>query len=86
MSYMVNITIFNNLATKKFILKALGNDIDADGYVTDKDGNKVIDIDGMEILAKDLGMLSSGSKIFVKDNVVSLAKYYLKYQRRDVNH
>jgi len=78
---MLNITIFNNIATKKFVLQALNNDIDASGYVTDKLGNRVIDIDGMEILAKDLGMLSSGSKIFVKDNMVSLAKFYLKYER-----
>ena len=64
----------------EFILNMLGNKVDEEGFVIEaKTGQRVIDSDGQELTVEDLGLLSSGSKIYVKDNLVSIAEYYEKY-------
>lgn len=79
---MFKITFDNSPETKKFILSLLDKSVNDDGVITDKNSSPVIDIDGSEITIDQFGLVASGSEIFVKDNIVSLFKYYDKYDKR----
>lgn len=70
----------NTPEVRDFVLKIIGKKIDHEGYVIDaKSGSRVIDSDRQELNADELGLLASGSEIFVKENMVSLADFYDKH-------
>jgi len=78
---MLKITFSDNITTKKYILSLLDKSINDEGIIIDKKGMPVIDIDGNEITIDEFGLVSSGSEIFVKDNIISLFKYNEKYSK-----
>ncbi|MBU0761131.1 MAG: hypothetical protein KJ600_04270 [Nanoarchaeota archaeon] len=54
----------------------LGNEKDESGFLIDSnDKKRVISQDEDEIKLKELGSISSGSKIFIKDNLASYAEF-----------
>ncbi len=79
---MIKISFNNDQASKEFILNLLDKTVNDDGIIVDKNKTPVIDVDGNEITFDQLGMIASGSEIFVKDNVVSLFKYHENYSER----
>ena len=57
------------------LLKGLGFGIDASGYVTNKDGKRVVDpYVNEEVKANDMAILP-GSTIILDDNPISIAGY-----------
>ena len=59
----------------EFVLEALGNKIDEEGYIAEQDGTRVKDPEGEEILATELGGIK-GKKFFKGDlsSIMKLAK------------
>ncbi len=56
----------------EFVLEALGNKIDEEGYIAEQDGTRVKDPGGAEILATELGGIRD--KKFIKGDLASIMK------------
>lgn len=66
----------NNI--KRSILVDIGNNINQDGFVVDSLGNTVKSKDEGEIKLKDLGVVATGSKIFIRKNIASFNEYLIE--------
>lgn len=58
-----------------YMLDAFDMEIDDEGYVVDRDGNRVRSTDGDPIQKDKIGMAGHGSVEFVKDDISSLTNY-----------
>ena len=60
-----------------FILKAFGKTVDDEGYIVEdtKEQERVLTPEGDELRKEDLGVIASGSEIFIKNNFASLVNY-----------
>ena len=77
---MLNITFSDDIETKKFILSLFDKTANLEGLLIEEESKQpVLDINGQEIFAKRVGVISNGSEIYVKDDIVSLVEFY---QRR----
>jgi hypothetical protein len=77
---MIQFTFDNNFNTKKFILGIFGKDIDDEGYIIEREGNKrILGYNGQEMTVDEFGGIKNGSEIYVKSDIVSLVGFYEKY-------
>lgn len=63
-------------SAKRFILSAFGKAVDTEGYIVEKDHpeQRVVTLEGEQVLEKDFAGLQKGSLIFVKSGLVSAIK------------
>lgn len=57
------------------IVSLFDKKIDEDGYIIEKNGERVLTKEGEEIKIEDFGGLRKGSEVFIKSDIVSLIKY-----------
>lgn len=66
----------------KTILKDIDNDVDKDGFVIDSQTQqKVMSKDEDDIRIGQIGVIASGSKIFIKNNIASFSEYLIEKMR-----
>lgn len=76
---MLNIIFAKNKKTKKFILDIFDKTINSENLIIEKETNQpVLDMNGQEISFDRLGVISNGSEIYVKDDIISLVDFYQK--------
>lgn len=76
---MLNIIFANNKKTKIFILDLFDKTINSENLIIEnKTGQPVLDMNGQEISIDKLGIISNGSEIYVKDDIISLIEFYQK--------
>ena len=63
-------------SAKRFILSSFGKDVDAEGYIVEKSDPKqrVLTLDGSEVLESEFAGLHRGSLVFVKSDLVSVIR------------
>ncbi len=77
---MINIHFSPNKDTKRFVLQLFNKNVDSEGYIVENETKaRVLNADGQEIMIEELGAIKKGSEIFVKDDIVSLVRFYEKY-------
>lgn len=76
---MLNVTFTNDNQTKDFVLSLFNKTVNSDGLIVEESTNQpVLDMNGQEIAIDKFGMISNGSEIYVKDDIVSLVEFYQK--------
>lgn len=65
--------VFSEEMKEDIIKKVLGKDIDKEGFIIEKNGDRVLSSDAEEIHLDDFGGFSEGE--FIKSDVVSLMKF-----------
>lgn len=76
---MLNVTFANNKQTKTFILSLFNKTVNTEDLIVEENTNQpVLDLNGQEISIDKFGMISNGSEIYVKDDIVSLVEFYQK--------
>ncbi|MFH0888241.1 MAG: hypothetical protein V1871_03435 [Planctomycetota bacterium] len=73
---MPNQIITFELSAKTKILEFFNKDVDADGYIVEKNNHnqRVLTIDGEQLKKKEFVGLMKGSEIFIKKDITSLIK------------
>ena len=61
------------------ILQKLGHQLDAEGYVLDAAGERIVSIDGDEIRAADVAAALPGSEVLLKRNIASFSQYLTEH-------
>lgn len=78
---MFSVTFDNDQDSKLFILRSIGKEIDEEGYVTDSETKeRVLLLNGEELLFKDFAGVKKGSEIFIKSDIISLVEYVNRYR------
>lgn len=73
----MNVVVFDKSA-QKFVIQAFGKDVDAEGFLVEKDHPKqrVISPDGIEIKETQFGGIKKGSEIYFGSDLVSIVHLF----------
>jgi hypothetical protein len=63
------------------ILKLLETEIDDEGFIIDKDGERILSIDSSEIQPREIGAILPGSIVYLKKNIASFSQYLFERKK-----